>query len=228
MYSHVPISLLTAFITSAYSNQTKPTSFKYSRSATDQLLSQSVSHDFDPLSRQNIPAPVSAYLFTGTSLNVPKLSVKDRLLERAINDPIVLGKSLNAKRSAVAALPTSRKYLEPVNNTNLQIQCALPAIPSVSPDSRSSANVFAAIPEIADHSHNARPIAYAQNALSLGDPHVVPQDIRASNTSMRASSVLTLAAPSSSPPVKAKPTSAFQPSFSAPSFLATDSSPLMH
>ena len=50
-----------------------------------------------------------------------------------------------------------RKYLEPVNNTNLQNQCALPAILSVIPDSRSSANVSAAISVIDDHLHNARP-----------------------------------------------------------------------
>ena len=227
VYSHVPRSPPTALVTSAYSNHTKPTSFKHSRSVTDQLPSQSVSHDFDPLSRQTIPAPVSAYLFTGTSHNVPGLSIKDGLLGRAVNDPIVHGQSLNVERSAVAALPTSRKYLEPVNDTNLQNQCALPAILSVIPDSRSFANVFAAIPVIADHSHNAQPLAYAPNALSLGDPHVLTQDIRASNTSMRASLVLTLAAPLRSPPAKAKPTSAFQPSFSAPSFLAPDSSPLM-
>ena len=102
VYSHVPRSPPAALVTSAYSNHTKPTSFKHSRSATDQLPSQSVSHNFDPLSRQNNPATVSAYLFTGTSLNEPGLLVKEGLLGRAINDPIVHGKSLNAERSAVA------------------------------------------------------------------------------------------------------------------------------
>ena len=74
VYSHVPRSPSpTALVTLAYSNHTKPISFKHSRSATDQLPSQFVSHDFDPLFRQNISAPVSAYLSTGTSLNVPGL-----------------------------------------------------------------------------------------------------------------------------------------------------------
>ena len=77
VYSHVPRSpSTTALVTSPYSNHTKPTSFKHSRSAIDQLPFQSVSHDFDPLPRQNIPAPVS----TGTSLNVPGLSVEDGFL----------------------------------------------------------------------------------------------------------------------------------------------------
>ena len=106
-------------------------------------------------------------------------------------------------------MPISRKNLEPVNDTNLQNHCALPAILSVIPNFRSSANVS---PAIADHSHNARPLAFAPNALSLGDPHVLFQDLGASNTSMRALSVLTLAAPSRSPLAQAKPTSASQPS----------------
>ena len=157
---------------------------------------------------------------------MPRISVEDGFLGRAINDPIVHVKSLNAEQTAVAALPTSRKYLEPVNDTNLQNQCALIAITSVIPDFRSSANVSAASPVIADHSHNARPLAFVPNALSLGDPHVLSQDLGASNTAMRASSVLTLASPSRSPPAQAKPTSTFQPSVSAPPFLASDSSAL--
>ena len=109
--SHVPKSPSpTVLDTSAYSNHTKPTSFKHSRYGTDQPPSQSVTHDFDPRYCQNIPAPVSEYLFTGTSLNLPGLSVENGSLGRAINDPIVHGKSLNAERSAVAALPISRKY----------------------------------------------------------------------------------------------------------------------
>ena len=229
VYSHVPRSpSSTVVVTSANSNHTKPTSFKHSRYATDQPPSQSVTHDFDPLPRQNIPAPVSEYLSTDTSLNLPGLSVENGSLGRAINDPIVHGKSLYAERSAVSALPTFRKYLEQVNDTNLQNQCALPAIPSVIPDSRSYAIISAAISVIDDYSHNARPLAFAPNAFSLGDPHVLPQDLGASNTSMRASSLLTLAAPSRSPPAEAKTTSASQPFFSASSFLAPDSSTLTH
>ncbi len=223
MYSHVRRSpSTTALVTSAYSNHKEPTSFKHSRSAADLLLSQSVSHDFDPLPRQNILAPVSAYLSTGTSLNVPEPSVKDGLLKRAINDPIVHGKSLNAERSAVSALPTSRKYPEPVTDTNLQNQCALPAIPSVIPDSRSSANVSAAISVIDDHSHIARPIAFIPNALSLRDVHCCLKTLERQIPRC----VLPLAGPSRSPPAQAKPTSASQPSLSASSFLAPDSSTL--
>ncbi len=85
---------------------------------------------------------MSEYLSTGTSLNLPRLSVEHGSLERAINDPIVHERLLNAERSAVSALPTSRKYLESVNDTNLQNQCALPAILSVIPDSCSYANVL--------------------------------------------------------------------------------------
>ena len=123
-------------------------------------------------------------------------------------------------------MPTSCKCLETDNDTNLQNQCALPAIPSFIPDSRSYDNVSAAISVIDDHSHNARPLAFAPNALSLGDPHVWPKDLGASNTSMRASSVLPLAAPSRSPPLQAKPKSESQPSVSAPPFLASDFSAL--
>ncbi len=227
MNSHVLNSpSTTALITTAYSNHTESTFFKRSGSAADQLLSKSVSHDFDSRLLQNILAPVSAYLSTGTSLNVPELSVEDGLLGLAINDPIVHGKSLNAKRSAVAALPTSRKYREPVNHIDLQNKCVLFAIPFVIPDSLSSAHVSAAIPVVAHHSHIALSLAHASNALSLGDPHVLPQDLEALNTSMRASSVMTLPAYSRSMPAQAKPTSASQPSFSAFSFLAPDFSPL--
>ena len=84
-------------------------------------------------------------------------------------------------------------------------------------DSLSSAHKSVAIPVVADHSQNTRPLAHATNALSVGDPHVLPQEVRSLNTSMRAFSVLSLAALSRSLPAQAKPTSTSQLSVTAPS-----------
>ena len=93
-------------------------------------------------------------------------------------------------------------------------------------DSLSSAHKSVAIPVVADHSQNTRPLAHASNALSVGDQHVLPQEVRSLNTSMRAFSVLTLAAHSRSLPAQAKTTSTSQLSVSARSCLAPDYSAL--
>ena len=139
---------------------------------------------------------MSGYLSTGTSLHVCELSNEDGLLKRAIDNPIVHGKSLYANQTPPAALPISREHHKPFINTALQNKCELPAIHFLISDCSSLAEVSAVIPAVFDHSYNVRTLAYAQNDWSLGEQYELPYIPETSNTSMRASLVVTLAAPS--------------------------------